>query len=517
MPKKSKPKAAKPQDGSQHAVLKPQPSHEPDERGVAIRLLRTTLAQYETGGNLETIITEVLKSEKNISDALHTLGIKELHQDNFEGAERLLRQAVKINTSSAAAFHNLGIALMKQGRLEESIASLRRALDLNPRFSDAYNNLGRVFLAQGKQDAARESYLKALELNPESAETYRNYAACMTFTAADTTLADRLEDLLSKAQSDADKSEFHFALGKICDDSGRYDKAFLHYYAGNQLDRKKISYDQQRFTTSIDRLTRTFSSDLFRKNVATSSFSELPIFILGMPRSGTTLIEQIVSSHPLVFGAGELEYFNRKSNRIAAERKRPYPECVELLAPADLQGIAEEYIRYLQGFSSSAVRVTDKLPANFLHLGLIALLFPKARVIHCKRDPLDTCLSIFFQKFSASHPYSFDLGDLGHYYREYERLMEHSRAVLPSGMMLEMQYEDVIERPEEMTRKLIEFCGLEWDESCLKFHESKRAVQTASSWQVRQPIYKTSSKRWKQYEKHLGPLINALAGKEYIS
>jgi hypothetical protein len=193
---------------------------------------------------------------------------------------------------------------------------------------------------------------------------------------------------------------------------------------------------------------------------------------------------------------------------------RAYPECAADLRRDELMGHARVYLGHVRGFSKESSRITDKMPGNFLHLGLISLLFPKARVIHCRRNPLDTCLSLFFQQFQGRHPYSSDLADLGWYYRDYERLMEHWRAVLPSGMLLEIRYEDVVERPEEMSRTLIEFCGLEWDERCLQPHKNERVVSTASSWQVRQPIYKTSKERWKRYEKHLGPLVEGLSGKQ---
>jgi hypothetical protein len=214
-----------------------------------------------------------------------------------------------------------------------------------------------------------------------------------------------------------------------------------------------------------------------------------------------------------VYGAGELKYFDATCARLAKRIGLPYPHCMMTLTSEELQKLAEGYLGHLRGFSDSALRVTDKMPSNFVHVGLLSVLFPNARVIHCRRNPLDTCLSIFFQKFSG-HPYSRDLGDLGHYYREYARLMEHWRTVLPPGLMLEVQYEELVDSPDEISRKLIEFCGLAWNDSCLKSHENERVVRTASSWQVRQPIYKTSKERWKRYEKHLGPLREALSGKQ---
>jgi tetratricopeptide (TPR) repeat protein len=552
------------------------------DHGEAARLIRDALSQYRTSEEAETLVKDILKTDKATFDALQMLGIKEGQRGNDAGAERLFRHALTINGASSETCHNLGIVLQKQGklqeaaasyrqaialqpgfamayfnlgntltgqgkhseatesfqqaviirpdyaeahsnlgnalrelgRLSEAIESCRRAIELRPDFAKAHNNLGNAFLEQGMLTDAAESYEKALELNPDFAEAYRNYSTCRKFTVENHALADRLEELLGKVQTDTERCSLHFALGKIYDDVKMYDASFLHYLSGNQLERNTFIYAWRDFSSHVDRLISTFSPDYFRCRSWAGSFSELPVFILGMPRSGTTLIEQIISSHPLVCGAGELKCLEGFVQGFKAQREISYPECATYLTHEDFAKISGHYLDHLQSFSQDSLRITDKMPGNFLHLGFISLLFPQAKVIHCTRNPLDTCLSIFFQKFTSRLPYSCDLIDLGHYYRDYMRLMEHWRSVLPPAMMIDVQYEEVVEKPEEMSRKLIEFCGLKWDERCLRSHENERAVRTASSWQVRQPIYTTSKERWKRYEKHLGPLQRAIAGED---
>lgn len=480
------------------------------EGSEAARLIRSALSHYRTGDEVEALVAEILKTSKATFDALHMLGTKEGQAGNDAEAEKLFRHALVINNASAETFHNLGLILQKQGKLPEAIDSFRKAIEVQPGFFTAHYRLGKALQEQGNLSQAIVSYERAIELNPEFSKVYGSYSTCRKFTTEDKALAARLEKLLGGMGKQENQCSLHFALGKIYNDMGRYDDAFLHYLQANKYEQSRYPYHHKSFTSYIDRMIRNFPAGYFGNCLWTGSPSELPIFIVGMPRSGTTLIEQILSSHPLIFGAGELTYFNDKSTHLARELKLPYAECLEMLTAEGLKRIAEEYIGHLRSFGVNAERITNKMPGNFLHLGFISLLFPKARVIHCRRNPLDTCLSIFFQQFSGNHPYSSDLSNLGHYYRDYERLMDHWLEVLPAGMMFDIQYDELVEKPEEMSRSLIEFCGLPWSERCLKSHENERPVQSASSWQVRQPIYRTSKERWKRYEKYLGPLIKAL-------
>ena len=482
-----------------------------------------TVAWYNLGCALQELglLTEAMESYRSslalkpdLPEALNNLGTAFLAQGKLNNASERFRQAIENRPDYADAHMNLGSVLKKQGKLLDAEASLQQSLALRPNSAEALNNIGSLYLELGRSGEAQRNLEKAIELEPAYVAAYLNYSRSRKFSLADLNLTKRLEELLARSSKEEDQSNLHFILGKIYSDCARYDEAFLHYQHGNQLERKKHAYNEGDFSGLVDRLQRTFSANLLRRGIGQGSSSELPIFILGMPRSGTTLIEQIISSHPLVCGGGELDFLHETSRRLAVAKEQPWPECAAMLTAKELLEIADEYVRYLRMLHSSADRITDKMPSNFQNIGLIAQLFPHAKVVHCRRDAMDTCLSIYFQKFMEVHPYAYDLSEIGRRYRDYERLMEHWNTVLPQGMMLDVQYEDVVEQPEVISRKLIEFCGLEWDDRCLKSHKNERAVQTASSWQVRQPIYTTSKARWKRYEQHLGPLKDALFGKQ---
>ena len=308
----------------------------------------------------------------------------------------------------------------------------------------------------------------------------------------------------------------HGVVAAAYDDAGDYDVAFGHYKAGNDLKKAASLYQADATSTYVDRVIATFGTEFFARMDRAGSQPELPVFIVGMPRSGTTLVEQILASHPQVHGAGELDYM-RQITQALPERLAPdsvggqqtFPECAAKIDTALAERIAEEHLQHLREHSASALRITDKTPSNFLRLGLIALLFPKARIIHCQRDPLDTCLSCYFLRFGQGQAFAYDLDDLGRYYRDYARLMEHWRRVLPSPL-LEVPYEALVADQEGWSRRLIAFLGLDWDDRCLAFYRSERQVKTASVWQVRQPVYASSIGRWRRYAKHLGPLFAAL-------
>ena len=265
------------------------------------------------------------------------------------------------------------------------------------------------------------------------------------------------------------------------------------------------------FTAYVDRVIATFTPELLAEKVEFGNPSELPVFIVGMPRSGTSLVEQIAASHPDVYGAGELDDMRRIAVALSARlgTSETYPEVVRRLDPITTRAIAEEHLAQLRTHSAAAARITDKLPINFHRLGLAAILFPRARLIHCMRDPLDTCVSCYFQEFAHGQPFAYDLGYLGRFYRDYERLMAHWHRVLP-GKILDIPYEALIADQEGWSRKLIDFLGLPWDDRCLAFYKKERLVRTASFWQVRQPIYASSVGRWRHYAKHLRPLFEGL-------
>jgi hypothetical protein len=296
-----------------------------------------------------------------------------------------------------------------------------------------------------------------------------------------------------------------YALGKYFNDVGDFEQAFCNYRRANELGRDcGRKYDAQREELAGELMSRVYDHEWVNRGRAGANRSTRPVFIVGMPRSGTSLAEQIVASHRSAHGAGELPFWRNAS----------MAHDMALLKGEDgdavLAGLADAYLARLNGFSTEALRVVDKMPGNFLNLGLIFAAFPNARIIHMQRNPVDTCLSIFFQHFNATHSYAHDLGDLAHYYTEYFHLMGHWRSVLPKHAILDVPYEGLVDDQEGWSRKMISFLGLPWDERCLDFHECARTVSTASNWQVRQKMNKGSVERWRNYAAYVGPLLPLL-------
>ena len=294
-------------------------------------------------------------------------------------------------------------------------------------------------------------------------------------------------------------------MGKFCDDTQDYDQAFAHYRRANEL-KKRFGqpFDRDNQQKMVDALVQYFTPEVTHCHWPGASDSERPLLIVGMPRSGTSLTEQIIASHPDTFGAGELRFWGK------AGSEHKLATFAAQFDKAPLAEIAQAYLAELDGYSKDALRVVDKMPSNFLKVGLIHAVFPNARILHTMRNPVDTCLSIYFQNFNLGHTYASDLEDLAVYYRQYHRLMAHWRAVLPKEVFLELPYEQLVEDQEGWSRKIIEFIGLPWDERCLEFYKTDRKVGTASNWQARQPIYKTSKERWRNYAPYVEPLLPLL-------
>jgi hypothetical protein len=273
-----------------------------------------------------------------------------------------------------------------------------------------------------------------------------------------------------------------------------------------------IDYDESRMFDLFDRIRDVFTSELLRRKEGAGDPSQVPVLIVGMPRSGTTLIEQILASHPKAFGGGELRDLGEviAAHCDLAAAPAAYPECLRDMPGEVLGRIGAGYAARLRRRAPTAERIIDKMPANFLHLGLLHLALPNARIIHARRDPIDTCVSCFTRLFGGEQQFSYDLGELGRYYRRYQSLMAHWRATLPAGAMLEVDYEQLVDNLEPQARRIVDYCGLEWDDACLRFYETKRQVHTSSAAQVRQPIYRTAVGRWRPYRQWLGPLLEEL-------
>jgi tetratricopeptide (TPR) repeat protein len=441
-------------------------------------------------------------AHNNLGLALHGLG-------RYDDAVASFLQVLKRDSDALEALVNLGSTYHQQGKWDDAITCYRRAISLNPQAAEAHYNLGNALQEQGDFSGAAQQYLKTLRLKPRHASARYNLALSRRHSPAHDEEVAQITALLNEPLAHDARIRLEFSLAKIYDDSGRYDQAFDHCRRANELARPEFDRDTHR--QFIDSLIRVFTREFLAHRTQLGLDSKLPIFIVGMPRSGTTLVEQILSSHPCVAGAGELPDLDKIARQLASIRAGlpSYPECLVQLDPADLSGLAESYLARLRMISHQASRITDKMPLNFLHIGLIARLFPEAVVIHCRREPLDVCLSCYFQDFSSRLPFAYDLSDLGFYYAQYERLMQHWQAASPLAM-LDVSYEELVRNQESMTRKLLSFSGLSWDDRCLEFHRNLRPVQTASSWQVRQPMYSSSLGRWKNYTRHLKPLRIAL-------
>jgi len=498
-----------------------------------------------------------------------TLGLALAAQGLEVAAMASYRRALELNPRSVQTLNNLGNALRDGGELESAEQCFRRALALEPRSAVTHGNLGNVQLDGGFLESAAASYSRALELEPDTPSghlqlsmvlrrlglageaerscrtalsKHPDFPAALSFlgelhadrgrfadaealfrraitldrdfpsawcgialnrkmTLDDTDWVQGASALLAKPLPLRHTISLHHALGKYFDDVCRYDQAFAHHREANELSKRYgarhsgARFDREKLRRRVHAIIGQFDALRVHAGEPGAVPSECPVLIVGMPRSGTTLCEQILASHPDVYGAGELTFWDRAAAK-----------CVAAGRSGDAGPLARGYLDLLRAQSPQALRVVDKMPANFMHLGLIHAALPGARIIHMRRDPIDTCLSIYFQSFANTHPYAHDLEDLADYYQEYARLMAHWRNVLPAASLLEVNYEDLVADQEAWSRRLVSFLGLPWDARCLEFHRSDRVVITTSKWQVRQKMHPASAGRWRHYRQFIGPL-----------
>jgi tetratricopeptide (TPR) repeat protein len=450
----------------------------------------------------------VVEIDANFAEAHAKLGNLLLFEGDRAGAIDCYHRAAAARPGSLLALTTEAKTLMEEGNAAGAEEPARRAIDLDPHNSFAHYLLGAILMQLGRFHEAGLFLELAITLNRRQTGAYHELVFTKRLAEADRPLLAQMERMLKEDKlAEGEQSELHFALGKGYDDLREYERAIGHFDQGNRLKRRDGSYDPARHALLVDRLIARFTADFFAHNKALGSDWEAPILILGMPRSGTTLVEQILSSHPEVAAGGELAFWS--------ERAPGYRVNVAgRIDPAWVEEAAHEYRALLAGISPSARRVTDKRPNNFHWIGLIHAVFPRARVIHCRRHPVDTCLSIYFQNFARRMDFAYDRDDLAHCYRHYLRLMAHWRRVLPADRFLEIRYERLVADIRGETRKLIDFCCLGWDEACLHSERNRRPVQTASVWQARQPVYGTSVARWRRYEPWLGSLRELLSEAE---
>ena len=449
---------------------------------------------------------------------LESLGNRLVGAGRFAEAARALKKALRAEPGNFRLLADLGGALIRLGRAAEAAAVFSRALEIEPRSVPVLGNLAILKGESGDSAGAAALYRRIFAVDPCDAEAWHDFSLIKKFQAGDPDLAAMLK-LRDRPGLDAGPAMFlDFALAKAFDEIGDWDRSFRHAAAANRAKRASLRYDVGRDEAMADRIVRAFDEKLFAAHRGAGLKDARPLFIVGMPRSGTTLVEQILASHSQAVGLGEVNHFRDAALGMAGAGPgikglggtgRDFPEGVLDLEPGDFRRIGRDYARQLGAAAKKARRVTDKMPRNFFFAGLIRLALPEARIVHCVRDPLDTCLSCFQIHFPDGQEFAYDLTDLGRYYRLYARLMDHWRALIGDGI-LDLRYEDLVTDPEPAMRRLLDFAGLEWEDACLDFHRSDRLVRTASAQQVRRPIYRTAVKRWQRYEKHLGPLIEAL-------
>jgi len=438
------------------------------------------------------------KAHSNLGSAYRELGC-------FDAAEASYRTSLALQADAADVHNNLAVILRLQGRAAEAEARCRLSLASNPNSPAALSFLAELHSDQGRFAEAEELFGRALAIDPDWPQAWAGIASLRKMSADDAPWLAQAQRLAAAGLKPRDEMLMRFALGKYFDDVRDFERAFSNYRRANELAKGgREPHDRERLTRITD-----FSLSLYDRPWVTRArpaavASALPVLVVGTPRSGTTLAERILAAHPAAFGAGELPFWKNASAALGASAQTADAN------DALLASLAAEYLQLLVGLAPAAARVVDKMPANYSYLGVIHAALPNARFIHMRRNPVDSCLSIYFQNFHGTHTYANDLEDLAHYYREYRRIMQHWRATLPAGSVLDVPYEGLVDEPELWSRKMIEFVGLEWHPGVLDFHRQTGNVSTFSKWQVRQKIHRGSVARWRNYEPYVGPLLSLL-------
>jgi tetratricopeptide (TPR) repeat protein len=486
---------------SYRRALEIKPDHPETHNSLAIALLHVWQIDEAMA-----LCRRALELRPGYAEAANNLGTGYSDLSQTEQAETWYRQALTFNPDFAEAHASLGFALRRLQRPEEAEACARSALAINPQLIEAQALLAELTADQGDFVTAERILKEASSREPDAPSPLANIAGLHKMTHEDAEWLASVRRVLSRPLPPRHEVALRYALGKYFEDLGDADEAFAQYRRANDLSRQyKPKYDAAGQTRTVDLAIETYNEEWVNR-ARRSPQSARAVFVVGAQRSGTTLAEQILASHPAVFGAGEQVFWSTKSLSI-----RPLSYDSDL-SDASVCALAEEYLQRLGRLSSDATRVVDKLSGNYMFLGLIHAALPHARFIHMRRDPIDSCLSIYCHPFSLGHPYTYALEDLAHYYREYTRLMAHWRSILPRDVLLEVPYEGLVADPEYWNRKMIDFIGLPWDARCMRHHETNRPVIVHNSrWQVRQRIFKGSVERWRRYEKYLAPLL-PLAG-----
>ena len=455
---------------------------------------------------------EAVKLNSELDNTNYNLGLAYFGKEDFDKAIVFFEKAIKVNPKHGFAWNNLGSSLEKLDKLKLAHEAYEKAVDLNSNHLEALNNLATTNTQFNKADEAIKIFNKAIDVHPHFFEAHFNLSALKKYTKEDPHFRLLQEVPQHKKQFNAfEATRYHFAFGKALDDVGEYDNAFNQYNLGNQLQSKLTPYNQNLNDEVVNKTIEIFNDNFINKLKSdyVANTNRNPIFIVGMPRSGTSLIEQILDSHQSIYGAGELKDLSEclESNI----KKLSNEKSLDFIAKAKkdfFKEVGNDYLNKVWELSPTSKYISDKMPGNFFNIGLIYLAFPNAKIIHSMRDPMDSCFSNFTKLFKDDMRFTYSQENIGNYYKDYHKVMEHWKKVLPSDFICNMKYEDMINDTEKEARRLTSFIGLDWDPNCLKFYDNKRNVKTASMMQVRKPIYKTSMARWKNFTKHLKPLYN---------
>ncbi len=469
--------------------------------------------QAGRGGQSLSLLLQTVADHPNAFDAWFNLGVVQHLEGLLSAAGVSLQQAITLRPHSAEAHVALGLLFFDRHEVSSAFAEMDRALTLDPHNAETLAQKASMLRNSGDGEEAARYFRKAIQLQPHYGEAYHALASLRKQTRNETHLSRDVEGMEGAYQSSQtsphDRMLIGFALGKVFDDLGEYDKAFGYFEQANRSQRQSFSYSTERQARFFRRHEEGLGQAFQEHCVGQAVDDTTPIFILGMPRSGTSLVEQILASHPAVFGAGEVEYTRVFVETVQKITGHPFPQKILKIPPRKFKELGRTYIDLLKSNSSGAQRVTDKLPHNFLRIGMLAAVMPHAKIILCERDPVDNCLSIYQQYFAAAHGYASDLTELGEYYSLYRSMMFFWQQLLPRRIY-RIGYEELVTDTEQQVNKLLAYCELPFHPSCLSFHETERIVNTPSANQVREPVYRHAIARWRNYESHLEPLRLAL-------
>ena len=484
----------------------------PDNVNAALLLARIAI-MAKCFEDARVILERITQTKPRFVAAWHDLAtvLKELH--HYEEAVSILENAVSIEPNNALTHYYHGAALAMAARPEDAVDAYRTAVTLDPKIPGAHIGLGHVLKTVGDQEGGIEAYRQAIELRPNFGETYYSLSNLKTFRFNDSEI-ENMQTRLANDKLPIDcRVHFAFSIGKAFEDQKQYDNAFEHYRLANQLHRDSIAYDPVQTEVAHRRMCEIFDDEFFARHRAGGYGCERPdpIFIVGLPRSGSTLLEQILASHSQVDGTSELPDISMIAQGLTEPKTgRVFPGCMTDMGPEELARLGQQYLTQTQRHRGSSPFFTDKMPNNFAYTGFIKAILPNAKIIDARRHPMDSCFGSFKQHFAKGQTFTYDLFELGEFYLEYDLMMAHWNKVLP-GQVLRVQYENVVENLEDEVKRILTFCELPFEEGCVNFHETERAVRTASSEQVRQPIYKGAVATWKRFGTHLDELREILS------